>query len=145
MLADLVSDENSDFCAYEDSSSPPGSSSPRSSASMEVEVEPEPAPSPGVPRDGAIKIRRIVVCGGAAPHAYWTAPKLPDCEYILVHHPGDRICALDLNNTRNPESAFQGFHVIRVNVPHPKLAAHLLGHGRHAYMHLCISPSTIGP
>ena len=36
MLIDLVSDENSDFCAYEDSSSPPGSSSPRSSASMEV-------------------------------------------------------------------------------------------------------------
>ena len=32
-----------------------------------------------------------------------------------------------------------------MNVPHPKLAAHLLGHGRHAYMHLCISPGTMGP
>ena len=82
-------------------------------------------PYPGVVNAGGsgLQVTRMVLCGGAAPPEYWTAPRRTGCEYLLIHHPGDKLCALNLGATGRGRSAFRGIRVIRVNVPDGKLAA----------------------
>jgi len=108
-------------------------------------------PPPGLATGGAdralplrLNLERLVLCGGAAPHAYWTAPKEAGCKYVLIQAAGDRLCSLDISTAEADHSAFTGFTLVPVTVPHPRLASHLLGSRCHGYMHLCVTPDTSG-
>jgi len=85
-------------------------------------------------------VAKMVLCGGAAPVVYWTAGTLPKGSTCLIHYDDDQLCPLDLLKLRDLDL----MKVVKVTVPHPKLAYLLLGRSLLSYMHLCVSDHTIG-
>jgi len=83
----------------------------------------------------------LVLCGGAAPAAYWEALRSYRENAVLVHFPDDRLCIIDVKAySRLPLP-----RLVPVVVPHNAMAWHLLGPSHHNYMEHCVHPDTICP
>ena len=99
----------------------------------------QPDPGHRICRTPGLELSKMVLCGGAAPIAYWTAGRLPKGNSCLIQYCDDQLCPLDVNKLRDLDI----LKIAAVTVPHPKLAYLLLGRSLHSYMHLCVSPHTI--
>ena len=93
----------------------------------------QPGPGPRISRTPGLQLSKVVLCGGAAPIAYWTAGKLPKGNACLIHYCDDQLCPLDVDKLKE----LNLLKIATVTVPHPKLAYLLLGRSLHSYMHLC--------
>ena len=83
----------------------------------------------------------MVLCGGAAPAAYWEALRGYQEEAVLIHFPDDCLCVIDVGAyARLPLP-----RLVPVVVPHNAMAWHLLGPSHHNYMEHCVHPETICP
>ena len=96
-------------------------------------------PGPRICRTPGLELSKVILCGGAAPIAYWAEGRLPKGNSCLIQYSDDQLCPLDVNKLRD----LNLLKVCSVTVPHPKLAYLLLGRSLHSYMHLCVSPYTI--